>query len=66
MVVSIVTLSLRVRFCYPILHEQRSFSDVVCFMAIVPHECLFDYCGEQMALYCGKDFGDLITITLNK
>lgn len=37
----------------------------LCFLAIVPHECLFDYCGEQMALYCGKDFGDLITITLN-
>lgn len=35
------------------------------FLAIIPHECLFDYCGEQMALYCGKDFGDLITITLN-
>jgi len=37
----------------------------LCFTAIVPHECLFDYCGEQMALYCGKDFGDLIAITLN-
>ncbi|KAG2071976.1 hypothetical protein BDR04DRAFT_1097657 [Suillus decipiens] len=35
------------------------------FLTIIPHECLFDYCGEQMALYCGKDFGDLITITLN-
>lgn len=37
----------------------------LCFLSIIPHECLFDYCGEQMALYCGKDFGDLITITLN-
>ncbi|KAG2336667.1 hypothetical protein BDR05DRAFT_896393 [Suillus weaverae] len=37
----------------------------LCFLAIIPHECLFDYCGEQMALYLGKDFGDLVTITLN-
>ncbi|OJA13423.1 hypothetical protein AZE42_05781 [Rhizopogon vesiculosus] len=37
----------------------------LCFAAIVPHECLFDYCGEQMALYCGQDLGDLLTITLN-
>ncbi|KAG1792449.1 uncharacterized protein HD556DRAFT_1379618 [Suillus plorans] len=37
----------------------------LCFLTIIPHECLFDYCGEQMALYCGKDLGDLITITLN-
>lgn len=35
------------------------------FLAIVPLERLFDYCGEQMAFYCGKDLGDLIVITLN-
>jgi hypothetical protein len=32
----------------------------------MPLERLFDYCGEQMAFYCGKDLGDLIVITLNK
>lgn len=55
----------RMFFCR-IIHQEHSFFHVVCFLSIIPHECLFDYCGEQMALYCGKDFGDLITITLNK
>jgi hypothetical protein len=32
----------------------------------MPLERLFEYCGEQMALYYGKDLGDLIVITLNK
>jgi len=32
----------------------------------MPLERLFDYCGEQMAFYCGKDLSDLIIITLNK
>jgi len=36
-----------------------------CFLAIVPLERLFDYGGEQMAFYCGKDLGDLIVVTLN-
>jgi hypothetical protein len=60
-----ITLYLRVGFP-PNAPSTTLISRVVCFAAIVPHECLFDYCGEQMALYCGKDFGDLITITLNK
>ena len=38
----------------------------VCYLAIVPLEKLFDYGGEQLALYCGEDLGDLIVITLNK
>ena len=38
----------------------------VCFLAIVPLEKLFDYGGEQLAMYCGEDLGDLIVITLNK
>ena len=38
----------------------------MCFVAIVPHEKLFDYYGEQMRLYLGKDVGDVLTITLNK
>ena len=29
-------------------------------------EHLFDYGGEQMAYYLGKDLGDLLMVTLNK
>lgn len=39
---------------------------VVCFVSIIPLEKLFDFGGEQMALYTGKDLGDLIIVTLNK
>ncbi|KAK1226053.1 hypothetical protein PQX77_011012 [Marasmius sp. AFHP31] len=34
-------------------------------LAIIPLEKLFDYGGDQMAHYVGKDLGDLIVITLN-
>ena len=27
---------------------------------------MFEYLGGQLALYCGKDLGDLVLITLNK
>jgi hypothetical protein len=27
---------------------------------------MFDWGGEQLAMYCGPDLGDLIIITLNK
>jgi Ca2+:H+ antiporter len=29
-------------------------------------ERLFDWGGEQLAMYCGEDLGALIVITLNK
>ncbi|TRM68459.1 hypothetical protein BD626DRAFT_534501 [Schizophyllum amplum] len=35
------------------------------FLSIIPLEALFDYGGEQMSFYVGKDFGDLIIISLN-
>ncbi|KAL1942230.1 hypothetical protein VTO73DRAFT_6294 [Trametes versicolor] len=35
------------------------------FLAIIPLECIFDWGGEQMAIYLGKDLGDLLIITLN-
>ncbi|THH13160.1 hypothetical protein EW146_g7031 [Bondarzewia mesenterica] len=35
------------------------------FLSIIPLEKLFDWGGEQLALYCGVDIGDLIVITLN-
>ena len=37
----------------------------VCFVSIIPLEKLFDWCGEQMALYLGLSLGDLLIITLN-
>ncbi|KAJ7162549.1 hypothetical protein C8R43DRAFT_880134 [Mycena crocata] len=36
-----------------------------CFIAIIPLCKLLDYGGKNLALYCGKDIGDLIVITLN-
>nr|AVR29894.1 putative calcium-hydrogen exchanger 2 [Ganoderma lucidum] len=38
---------------------------VLCFLAIIPLEGMFDWGGEQMALYLGKDLGDLVVVTLN-
>ncbi|KAJ3874856.1 hypothetical protein F5051DRAFT_472622 [Lentinula edodes] len=34
-------------------------------LALVPLEGLVEYGGEQMSIYCGKDLGDLIVITLS-
>ena len=42
--------------------QQRA----VCFLAIIPLEGMFDWGGEQIALYLGKDLGDLVIVTLNK
>jgi Ca2+:H+ antiporter len=38
---------------------------VLCFLAIVPLEKMFDYCGDQMAFYLGPDLGELLIISLN-
>ncbi|KAJ3574528.1 hypothetical protein NP233_g1710 [Leucocoprinus birnbaumii] len=48
-------------------HEEDHYHLIFAFsfLAIMPLERLFDYCGEQMAFYCGKDLSDLIVITLN-
>lgn len=43
--------------------ESLIFS--LCFLSIVPLENLFDWGGEQMSLYLGKDLGDLVIISLN-
>jgi len=37
----------------------------LCFLALVPLEWLFDWGGEQLALYLGTQLGDLVVITLN-
>lgn len=41
------------------------FFGSVCFLSIIPLERLFDWCGEQMAIYLGSSLGDLLIITLN-
>lgn len=62
---STTLLSSLVRLCRRLLIHVLTIKQVS-FLAIIPLERLFDYCGEQMAFYCGKDLGDLIVITLNK
>ncbi|KAJ7499245.1 hypothetical protein FB451DRAFT_1015185 [Mycena latifolia] len=51
------------------IHYVHDISHTVqfafCFVAIIPLCKLLDYGGENLALYCGKDIGDLIVITLN-
>jgi hypothetical protein len=50
--------------CRPSVRSQNLLP--VCFLAIVSLEKMFDWGGEQLAMYCGPDLGDLIIITLNK
>ncbi|RPD56828.1 hypothetical protein L226DRAFT_615691 [Lentinus tigrinus ALCF2SS1-7] len=38
---------------------------VLCLIAIIPLEGMFDWGGEQMLLYLGRDLGDLLVVTLN-
>ncbi|KAF9057456.1 hypothetical protein BJ165DRAFT_1334306 [Panaeolus papilionaceus] len=47
------------------LNWKSSTTFALSFFAVIPLEHLFDYGGEQMAYYLGKDFGDLLTVTLN-
>jgi hypothetical protein len=53
-----------IALCRPFLRSQNPL--LVCFLAIVSLENMFDFGGEQLAMYCGPDLGDLIIITLNK
>ncbi|KIP03693.1 hypothetical protein PHLGIDRAFT_228386 [Phlebiopsis gigantea 11061_1 CR5-6] len=46
-------------------HWSHDLTFAFCFVAIIPLEKLFDWGGEQMALYLGKDLGDLVIVTLN-
>ncbi|KAJ7095078.1 hypothetical protein B0H15DRAFT_827936 [Mycena belliarum] len=47
------------------LHWADGLTFVLCFLAIIPLEKLFDYGGEQMTFYLGADLGELLVITLN-
>ncbi|KDQ57906.1 hypothetical protein JAAARDRAFT_34718 [Jaapia argillacea MUCL 33604] len=50
-------------------HFMKSWAPALtftfCFLAIIPLENIFDFGGEQMAFYLGKDLGDLLVVTLN-
>ncbi|KIK54181.1 hypothetical protein GYMLUDRAFT_48978 [Collybiopsis luxurians FD-317 M1] len=49
-------------------HEEAwrsSATFALCLMALVPLERALEYGGDQMSLYCGKELGDLIIVTLN-
>lgn len=46
-------------------HWDENVTFALCFISIIPLEKLFDWCGEQMALYLGLSLGDLLIITLN-
>ncbi|THV05419.1 hypothetical protein K435DRAFT_834785 [Dendrothele bispora CBS 962.96] len=37
----------------------------LCFISLIPLSKLLDFAAENLALYCRKDFGDLIIVTLN-
>ncbi|KAG8923723.1 hypothetical protein FRC01_012432 [Tulasnella sp. 417] len=57
--------------CLPIVwalhftHVNPRITFAFAILGIVPLEKMFDFLGEQMALYCGQSIGDLIVITLN-
>ncbi|KAF9788189.1 hypothetical protein BJ322DRAFT_1047593 [Thelephora terrestris] len=44
---------------------DQNMTFALCFVSIIPLEKIFDWCGEQMALYLGLSLGDLLIITLN-
>ncbi|KAI9439289.1 hypothetical protein H4582DRAFT_129082 [Lactarius indigo] len=46
-------------------HWGNSATFALSFLAIVPLGMLFDWGGEQMAMYLGTDLGDLVMITLH-
>lgn len=45
------------------VHPRITFAFAI--LGLVPLEKIFDFLGEQMALFCGQSIGDLIVITLN-
>ncbi|KAJ3477570.1 hypothetical protein NLI96_g10367 [Meripilus lineatus] len=47
------------------LHWNENLVFGLCFIAIIPLAKLFEWGGEQMEMYLGKDLGDLVTVTLN-
>ncbi|KAG8931459.1 hypothetical protein FRC02_002688 [Tulasnella sp. 418] len=59
-------LSWLFHFLYSIHHKgSPNLTFIFSVLGIIPLEKLFDFLGEQLALYCGQSIGDLIVITLN-
>ncbi|KAF6762811.1 hypothetical protein DFP72DRAFT_877002 [Ephemerocybe angulata] len=46
-------------------HWPQRLTFTFAFLAIIPLEWLVEWCGEEMAHYLGKDFGDLLIVTLH-
>jgi hypothetical protein len=54
-------------FSYPYTFSRGPLTILsVSFLAIIPLEGLTEWGGDQMALYLGKDFGDLLIVTCHK
>ncbi|KAJ3712667.1 hypothetical protein C8R42DRAFT_594345 [Lentinula raphanica] len=50
---------------HPEHYYPFSITFSLALFALVPLQGLVEYGGEQMSLYCGKDLGDLISVTLS-
>lgn len=47
-------------------HRPIDSCFLVSILGLIPLAHIFEFVGEQMALYCGQTLGDLIVITLSK
>ena len=63
---SLTPSSSYVREAYLVFVLHLTARLTVNFLAIIPLAKLFEYGGEQMSYYVGKELGDLIIISLNK
>lgn len=46
-------------------NHAHTVTFILSFFALVPLEHIFEWGGEQLALFCGEDVGDLIAITFH-
>ncbi len=60
------TLTFACECACAVSRESLLIPDSVCLIAIIPLEHMLDSGGEQMSLYLGRDFGDLLIVTLNE
>ncbi|KAF9528625.1 hypothetical protein CPB83DRAFT_304938 [Crepidotus variabilis] len=67
--INILLLLIPVSWLAHFRQEEAEWGHVTVFilalLAIIPLEHLFEYGGDQMRCYLGKDLGDLVVITLN-
>jgi len=45
--------------------KNDNLTFALCFLGIIPLENLFDFGGEQMGYYVGRELGELVIITMN-